>query len=129
MLWYSPHVDEILRQRYGVRISSYGDSAIRRSALPLLAIADTDHGAGDLTNLSDLGATLADYATDQLVWHGHLVRLIVRRRLLSVRVACTKLAARQRCQCYETGIGKDCANIRRELHTGSCARDDRETRP
>lgn len=85
--WYSPHIDEILCQRHGVRVPGYGDRAVRCSALPLLAIADSDHGAGDLTDLGDLGTAFPDDATDQLIWHGHLMRLIVRRRLLSVRVA------------------------------------------
>lgn len=84
---YSPHIDEILCQCHGVRIPGYGDRAVRRPALTLLAIADSNHGSGDLTDLGDLGTALADDATDQLIWHGHLVRLIVRRRLLSVRVA------------------------------------------
>lgn len=88
-VWYSPHIDEILCQRHGVRVPGYGDRAVRCSALPLLAIADSDHGAGDLTDLGDLGTALPDDATDQLIWHGHLMRLIVRRRLLSVRVART----------------------------------------
>lgn len=93
--WYSPHIDEILCQRYGVRVPGYGDRAVRCSALPLLAVADSDHGAGDLTDLGDLGTALPDDATDQLIWHGHLMRLIVRRRLLSVRVARTQLASSQ----------------------------------
>lgn len=93
--WYSPHVDEILCQRHGVRVPGYGDRAIRCSAFPLLAVADSDHGAGDLTDLGDLSTALADDATDQLIWHGHLMRLIVRRRLLSVRVARTQLASSQ----------------------------------
>lgn len=86
---YSPHADEILCQCHSVRISGDGDRTIRGATLPLLAVADSDHSAGDLTDLSDLGTTLADDTTDQLVWHGHLVRLIVPRWLLPVRVAGT----------------------------------------
>lgn len=93
--YHSPHIDEILCQRHGVRVPGYGDRAVRCSALPLLAIADSDHGAGDLTDLSDLGTALPDDATDQLIWHGHLMRLIVCRWLLSVRVARTQLASSQ----------------------------------
>lgn len=93
--WYSPHIDEILCQRHGVRVPGYGDRAVRCSALPLLTVADSDHGAGDLTDLGDLGTALPDDATDQLIWHGHLMRLIVRRRLLSVGVARTQLASSQ----------------------------------
>lgn len=93
--WYSPHIDEILCQRNGVWVPSYGDRAVRCSALPLLTVADSDHGARDLTDLGDLGTALPDDATDQLIWHGHLMRLIVRRRLLSVRVARTQLASSQ----------------------------------
>lgn len=84
---YSPHADEILCQCHSVRIAGDGDRTICGTTLPLLAVADSDHGAGDLTDLGDLGATLADDAPDQLVRHGHLVRLIVRRWLLPVRVA------------------------------------------
>lgn len=93
--WYSPHIDEILCQRNGVRIPGYGDRAVRCSALSLLTVADSDHGARYLTDLGDLGTALADDATDQLVWHGHLVCLIVRRRLLSVCIARTQLASSQ----------------------------------
>lgn len=87
--WYSPHTDEILCQWHSVRISSNGDCTIRGATLPFLAVADSDHGTGDLTNLSDLGATFADDTTDQLVWHGHLVRLIVCSWLLPIRIAGT----------------------------------------
>lgn len=92
---YSPHVDEILCQRHGVRIAGYGDRAVCCSTLSLLAVTDSDHGAGDLTDLGDFSTALADDATDQLIWHGHLVRLIVRRRLLPIRIACSQLAAGQ----------------------------------
>lgn len=108
--WYSPHIDEILCQSHSFRIAGYGDRAVRCSALPLLAVADSDHGSGDLTDLGDLGTALSDDATDQLIWHGHLVRLIVRRWLLSVRVARTQLAPGQCSQCYAT---INCANIRK----------------
>lgn len=93
---YSPHVDEILCQRHSVRIPGYGDRAVCCSTLSLLAITDSDHGAGDLTDLCDFRTAFADDATDQLIWHGHLVRLIVRRRLLPIRIARTKLATGQR---------------------------------
>lgn len=84
---YSPHADEILCQCHSVRISGNGDRTIRGATLPLLAVADSDHGAGDLAYLRDLGAAFADDAADKLVRHCHLVRLIVRRWLLPVRVA------------------------------------------
>lgn len=92
---YSPHVDEILCQRYSVRIPGDGDRAVRCSTLSLLAITDSDHSAGDLTDLCDFGATFTDDATNQLIWHGHLVRLIVRRWLLPIRIARTQLASGQ----------------------------------
>lgn len=90
---YSPHVDEILRQCHGVWISGNGDRTIGGTALSLLAVADPDHRARNLTDLGDLGTTLADDAADQLVRHCHLVRLIVRRWLLPIRVAGAQLAA------------------------------------
>lgn len=97
---HSPHVDEILGERHGVRIAGDGDGAIRGGALALFAIANAYHGTGYLAYLGDLGAALADNAANQLVRHGHLVRLIVGGRLLSaVLVVGAQLTAGQGCQC------------------------------
>lgn len=93
-----PHIDEILCESDGVRISGDRNRSIRGAALPLLAITDPYHCAGYLTNLGDLGATLSDYTADELVRHRHLVGLIVRSRLLPVRVARTELTASQGCE-------------------------------
>lgn len=92
---YLPHIDEILCQCHGVRIPSYSNRAIRCSAFPFLTVADSDHGARDLTDLGDLGTALSNDATDQLIWHSHFMCLIVRRRLLSVGVTRTQLASGQ----------------------------------
>lgn len=71
----SPHVDEVLGERDRVRIAGYGDGPVGDAILAVVAVGDADHGAGYLTDLCDLGAALADDAADQLVRHGHLVRL------------------------------------------------------
>lgn len=90
----SPHVDEILGEGDGVRVSGNGDGAVSWSALALLTITNADHGTGYLAYLSDLGASLADDAADQFIGHRHLVRLIVSCGLLPIRVVGAQLTAR-----------------------------------
>lgn len=96
---HSPHVDQILGERHCVRIAADGDRAIGVAALAFLAVRDANHGAANLANLGDLGATLADYAADQVVRHGHLLLLRIGLRLLAaILVAGAQLRAGQRCQ-------------------------------
>lgn len=88
---HSPHVDQILRQRDGVRIAADGDGAIGVAALAFLAVGDANHGAADLSDFGDFGATLADDAADQVVRHGHLLLLRIGLRLGAILVAGAQL--------------------------------------
>lgn len=89
-----PHVDEILGEGNGVRVAGNGDGAVGGSALALLTITDADHGAGYLAYLRDLGTSLANDATDQLIGHCHLVRLVISCRLLPICVVGAQLTTR-----------------------------------
>lgn len=73
----SPHVDQILGERHGIGIAADGDGPIGVAAFTLLAVRNSNHGTGYLTDLGDLGSALADYAADQVIWHGHFVLLRV----------------------------------------------------
>lgn len=70
-----PHVDQVLGHGHSVGISANRDCPVCVACLTLLAVGDPDHGPGDLADFGDFGASLADNATDQVVWHSHLLLL------------------------------------------------------
>lgn len=72
---HSPHVDQILSERDGIGISADGDRAVSVAAFALLAVWNSNHGTRNLTNLGDLGASFANDAADQVVWHSHFMLL------------------------------------------------------
>lgn len=73
--YHLPHVDQILGQCDRVRIAGDGNRSVCVAAVALLAVGNAYHGAGNLANLCNLGATLTDNAAYQVVWHGHFVGL------------------------------------------------------
>lgn len=74
---HSPHVDQILSERNGIGISADCDCTIGVASFALLAVWNSNHGTGNLTNLGDLSAAFADDAADQIIWHSHFMLLCV----------------------------------------------------
>jgi len=93
-----PHIDEVLRQSHCVRVASDGDSPVGCSSVSLLAVADANHRSAYLPDLSDLRASFADDAADEIVGHSHLVSLLVAVLLVAVWVVGPQLASCQRSQ-------------------------------
>lgn len=83
--YHSPHVDQILSESNGVRISADGDGSVSVATFTFFAIWNANHGTGNLTNLSDLGSTFPNYATDQIIWHSHFMLLRVGLRSILSR--------------------------------------------
>lgn len=75
---YVPHIDQVLGKRDRIRIAGDGDGAIGDATLPIVAVRDTNHRTGDLSDFRYFGATFADDAPDELIGHRHLVCLLIR---------------------------------------------------
>lgn len=76
----SPHVDQVLSECDGVRVSADCNRTIGVATLALFAIRNANHGTGDLTDFGDFSSTLPDDAADQIVWHSHFLLLRVSLR-------------------------------------------------
>lgn len=71
------HIDQVLCEGYRFRIARDGDGSVHVAArLAILAVGDANHGATELSDLSNFRASFANDAAYQLIGNGHFVSLL-----------------------------------------------------